>query len=219
MNEKLKTSARLRIKVLLPVTLLSKSWNNLQLKPDLINTYKDYLLTIHAIIRASVPLMQCARQKSSKITDDTLATILNDYFTKHISEEMNHDDWLLDDLESIGISRKDALLRKPSPIVAELVGSQYYWIFHWHPICLLGYIAILEGYPPKRENIDLLQKNTGLPSSAFRTLMKHGDIDPFHRTDLNDLIDRLQLNTKHEEWITLNAMYTAVKCSEILESL
>ena len=72
---------------------------------------------------------------------------------------MNHDERLLDDLESIGVSRQESLLRKPLQTVAELVGSQYYWIYYWHPVCLLGYISFLEGDPPKKELIDQLQKN------------------------------------------------------------
>jgi hypothetical protein len=44
---------------------------------------------------------------------------------------MNHDEWLLDDLESIGVSRQESLLLKPLQTVAELVGRQYYWIYYW----------------------------------------------------------------------------------------
>ena len=31
---------------------------------------------------------------------------------------------------------------------AALVGAQYYWIRHVHPVALLGYVMLLEGYPP-----------------------------------------------------------------------
>ena len=36
----------------------------------------------------------------------------------------------------------------PPPSVAGLVGSQYYWILHHHPVAFLGYVALMEGYPP-----------------------------------------------------------------------
>ena len=29
----------------------------------------------------------------------------------------------------------------PSPAVAALVGSQYYWLLHHHPVALLGFVA------------------------------------------------------------------------------
>ncbi len=77
---------------------------------------------------------------------------LGEYYKKHIQEEMNHDEWILNDLQSIGVPHEESLSRKPLQSVAELVGSQYYWIYHWHPVCLLGYISFLEGDPPTRES-------------------------------------------------------------------
>ena len=42
------------------------------------------------------------------------------------------------------------IARPPAPAVAALVGAQYYWVLHHHPVALLGYIGLLEGYPPGR---------------------------------------------------------------------
>lgn len=177
--------------------------------------FMDYLITTHSIIRSSVPLMQAAYERCSHLQKETLSSELSKYYKKHIQEEMNHDEWLLDDLESIGFSRAESLMTRPSQAVAELVGSQYYWIYHWHPICLLGYISFLEGNPPSKETIDHLQRTTGYPYTAFRTLVKHSDLDPHHRDELNELLDTLPLTAKHEEWITSNALYSLEKLSEI----
>lgn len=180
--------------------------------------FRDYLLTTHSIIRASVPLMHAAYDRCNSYIspeDKKLLVDLGGYYKKHIQEEMNHDEWILDDLELVGISRQESLLRKPSQAVAELVGSQYYWIHHWHPICLLGYISLLEGNPPKKHVIDELQSITGYPEAAFRTLIKHSDLDPHHRDDLDNMLGTLRLTSKHEQWITSNALYTANKLKDI----
>ena len=47
-------------------------------------------------------------------------------------------------LESIEVSRQEVILLKPSLTIAELVGSQYYWIFHFHPVCLWAILHILK---------------------------------------------------------------------------
>jgi hypothetical protein len=178
--------------------------------------FKDYLIVTYSIIRSSVPLMHAAYEQCSHLQEQTrLAIDLKGYYKKHIQEETNHDVWLLDDLESISISRQESLSIKPSQAVAELVGSQYYWMYHWHPICLLGYISFLEGDPPGKEAIDQLKKTTGYPDTAFRTIVKHSDLDPYHRDDLNKLLETLPLETKHEQWITYNALYSANKLMEI----
>lgn len=181
--------------------------------------FRNYLLVTHSIIRSSVPLMQAARTRCGNSQADKkearLMSRLAGYYKKHSLEELHHDEWLLDDLESIGVSRQESLSLTPSQAVAELVGSQYYWIHHWHPVCLLGYISFLEGNPPSNESIDQLRESTGYPETAFRTLVKHSDLDPHHRDDLNELLDALPLTEKHKEWITYNALYSANKLLEI----
>jgi hypothetical protein len=185
-------------------------------KQDAVTWFKNYLLTMHSIIRSSVPLMKAAYDRCGYLTGETkLITDLTKYYKKHIHEEMNHDDWLLDDLESIGVSRNECLLRMPLQAVA-VVGTQYYWVYHWHPVSLLGYISFLEGNPPKMELIEHLQKITGYPETGFRTLVKHSDLDPHHRSDLNELLEALPLTPRHEKWITSNALYCAYKLSEIM---
>jgi pyrroloquinoline quinone (PQQ) biosynthesis protein C len=180
--------------------------------------YKNYLLTTHSIIRASVPLMQAAYDRCGDglQKERDLLHELREYYKKHIQEEMNHDEWLLDDLESIGVPRCKSLSKRPSQAVAELVGSQYYWIFHWHPVSLLGYILYLEGNPSRKEEIDKLREVTGFPGGAFRTMVKHSDLDPHHRDELNELLESLPLTTEHEEWITSNCLNTANRVIDIM---
>lgn len=172
----------------------------------------NYLLQSHSQMRASVPLMQTAL---TKCKDDKLGRELQSYYSLHSLEEADHDLWVLEDLESIGVQRAECLSRKPSEEMAELVGSQYYWIYHFHPVILLGYIGVIEGNPPKKEAIDKLQRLTGYPDSAIRTMLKHSDLDVKHKQDLDDLLDSLSLDRQHKDWILANAAYTASKLRDI----
>jgi hypothetical protein len=182
--------------------------------------FPHYLFRIHSIIRASVPVMEAACEVArSRAADDPAAAALASYLEQHIPEERHHDEWLLDDLEVLGISRAAVGVRIPSPTVAALVGSQYYWIRHYHPIAVMGYIAVLEGNPPTEEFAAGLIARTGLPPRAFRTIIKHARLDPHHRDDLNDALDAMPLAPEHEELVTVSALETQALLGESIEEL
>lgn len=48
--------------------------------------------------------MQAAYDQCNSMEKETQAAELQTYYGKHIQEELHHDDWLLEDLESIGTS-------------------------------------------------------------------------------------------------------------------
>jgi hypothetical protein len=180
----------------------------------------DYLFAIHSIIRASVPLMEVARDRALLLAaQDPLAASLASYLGQHVNEERHHDDWLLDDLEELGVSREAVWSRMPSPTVAYLVGAQYYWIFHHHPIALLGYIAVLEGNPPIESDIAQVIDRTGLPESAFRTFIKHARLDPHHREDLDAALDAMPLTEEHDVLIATSALETQHMLGMLLREL
>jgi hypothetical protein len=177
--------------------------------PELPGLFADYLVRTHSIIRASVPLMETARARAEELAaHDDVAAHLATYLAHHIREERHHDDWLLDDLEALGVARDAVLARMPSPTVAALVGSQYYWIRHYHPVALLGYIAVLEGTPPVAEHVEAVISQTGLPRDAFRTILKHADLDPHHRDALNRALDAMPLTADHAATIAVSGFST-----------
>ncbi len=171
--------------------------------------YPQYLFTSHCIVRGSVPLMEATLKRCRQSEPvDPLAAALGDYLEQHIPEEMNHDQWLLEDLEVLEIPRSTVLARTPSPTVAALVGAQYYWILHHDPVALLGYIELLEGYAPVRSEIDDLIERTGHSRAAFRTLLHHADLDPHHAEDLHRLLDVLPLSSEQSKALGLSAMHS-----------
>ena len=177
--------------------------------PRLHALFADYLYRIHTIIRASVPVMEAARDVAAgRAEHDPVCAALARYLTQHVPEERHHDDWLLDDLGVLGVSPTAVWSRQPSPTVAALVGAQYYWIHHHHPIAVLGYIAVLEGTPPDESLVHDVMRSTGLPADAFRTFIKHARLDPHHRDDLNEALDAMPLADAHMELITANAIET-----------
>jgi hypothetical protein len=164
--------------------------------------------------------MQTATEQARALAaDDPVAAGVAAYFEVHAEEERDHDLWLLEDLELIDVDRDAVLARVPSPAVAGLVGAQYYWILHYHPVALLGYFALMEGFPPTQEWIDDVIARTGFPREAFRTFEEHGELDTHHRDELYQAIDGLPLTRAHEELLGLSAISTAELVARTVEEV
>ena len=163
--------------------------------PDLHSLYPELLRMLHGTIRAGVPLLRAAEHEAVRrsTSGDPVASELIPYLQQHAVEELHHDEWLLDDYAALGLDPHQVEERPPSTTVAALVGAIYYWIRHYHPVAILGYLAVTEGWPPSVELIDELQQRSGYPADAFTTLRHHSAIDPGHGDDLWIFMDSLDL--------------------------
>ncbi|MFD4032167.1 iron-containing redox enzyme family protein [Streptomyces sp. NPDC058637] len=203
-------SSRLRIILGLGDSGLRAALDHMWRAEDLLPRYRTYLCTMHAVVRASVPLMLRARERARLLDTcgDPLGAPLAAYLAEHVQEEEGHDTWLLEDLRSAGRTPAEALGPMPSPVVAGLVGAQYYWIEHHHPVTLLGYIAVLEGYAPSPGLTPRIARLTGLPDAALRTVREHAVLDTGHLGELYALLDRLPLTRDQEAAVTVSALHS-----------
>jgi pyrroloquinoline quinone (PQQ) biosynthesis protein C len=203
-------SKLLRTKIELFSSGLDKVAYEFWMHPEFAQVYREYLFQSHSIIRASVPLMQATldRCRSHRYASDSVLQTFGDYLERHIVEESGHDDWILNDAEVLGIDRQLLLDRIPKPTAVRMVGSQYYWIHHYHPVAMLGYIAVMEGTPPEAEFIEEVARRNGLPLKAFSSFMLHAKVDPKHRADLDVLLDNLALSQHEIGLIGLSALQT-----------
>jgi Iron-containing redox enzyme len=209
---------RRKIELVLPVLLGAGA--RLVDNPAARELYPDYLIASHGVIRASVPLMETALGRARAAAEqDPVAAGLAEYLEKHVDEEVGHDDWLLEDLDVLGRDRAEVLARPPSAAIASLVGAAYYWILHYHPVAVLGYIALLEGYPPSIGEVDRWMSSTGLPREAFRTLIRHAELDPLHRDELFEALDGLPLAPHHSAVIGLTALHSVHAFARLVEEL
>ena len=213
-------SVRLRRKIDLVLGAYAEACQTLVEHPRLPELWPEFLITQHAIVRATVPLTETAAQRARSMEDsDPVAPTLVRYLEAHVDEELGHDDMLLDDLELLGVDRQTALERMPSPAVASLVGSQYYWILHHHPIAFLGFVALMDGDPPTLELIETLVAKTGYPRAAFRTLDEHSHLDPGHRETLDRTLDSLPLSREHEAIMGISALHSVALLPRTIEEL
>lgn len=182
----------LRLKIELAAPLLRRSASIFWETGDPRTRYLAYAQAMHMVIRASVPLMELAARRCEVLAPaDPTAARIGAYLRAHITEELHHDEWLAEDLIAAGADPMTLLSPQPAPAIASLVGAQYYWITHYHPACLLGYIGALEGTAPPPDMPEWLAGLTCYPRAAFRTLDHHARADDAHVADLYDLVDHL----------------------------
>jgi hypothetical protein len=213
-------SVRLRRKIALVIGPFAAACTELVDHPRLRELWPEYLIQQHEIIRATVPLTRAATQQARALPDDDpLAAPLAAYLDEHVDEELDHDDELLDDLERLGVARAPVLGRMPSPAVATLVGSQYYWLHHFHPVTFLGYVGFMEGSPPTPELVETLIERTEYPREAFHTFTEHAELDPGHRDHLDRILDSLPLSAEQEAVLAISATSTAALATRALEEL
>jgi hypothetical protein len=149
-------------------------------------------------------------------SDDPVAQGLAAYLERHIPEEMHSDEpggAMLDDLEAVGVDRVALQSQLPPPKMAALLGAQYFWIFHYHPVALLGFLQ-LEAYHPYRPTVEQLIDKTGLPRDGFRQLLLHAKLDVVHARELHRVLDSLPLEPHHEQLIGLSALQTVALLTE-----
>jgi hypothetical protein len=218
-------AGRLRVKLrpALPLlhAALGRVWEPSAPGQGAADRYVAYLRVMHQVIRASVPMMElAARRCGAPAAAGPVTEPLRHYLLTHADEERHHDAWLLDDLTAAGADPAQRWLGQvPPTAVAALVGAQYYWIEHFHPVCVLGYIAVLEGAAPAPWLADTLAARTGLPAGAFRTVREHAVLDSGHAAELDALIDRLPLTPAHEAAIAVSALHTVRATALLFDTL
>ncbi|WP_329571576.1 iron-containing redox enzyme family protein [Kitasatospora sp. NBC_01266] len=219
-NRALSRSTTLRLKLDLAATPLRAAMTDLWHPEGLAERYGRYLHAMHEVLRASVPLMELAVRRCAELGPaDPVAGPLGSYLAGHIDEERGHDDWLLADLAAAGLDPAPLLREQPTAVAARLVGPQYYWIEHFHPVSLLGYITVLESHAPARWLAEQLAADSGLPQAAFRTVSRHAALDTGHCADLERILDRLPLSPAQEAAVAVSALHTVDAATELFARL
>ena len=158
-----------------------------------------------------VPLMETALEQSRALApDDPIAAGLAVYLERHIPEELHGGApgrAALDDLAALGIDTASLRAEPPPAKMAAFLGTIFFWIWHRHPVAILGFLA-LEAYHPHAPTVEQLIEKTGLPRDGFRQLLLHAKLDPHHAVELHRVLDSLPLEPQHERLIGESALLT-----------
>ena len=190
-------------------------WNH----PELPRLFPAFLLQIFCIMRSGLALMSAAYERALTMPDDPVAAILAGYLRIHIEEEKGHDRWLLDDIGTLGYDERDVLDATPCTATTNLIGTQYFWMNHVHPVAVMGYLILMEGYAPLPAQLEDIRVKSGAPATAFRCLQRHADDDPAHLADLNRTLDSMKLSTQQARAVTMCAFAAIENTAALFEEL
>jgi Iron-containing redox enzyme len=190
-------------------------WNH----PDLALLFPEFLVQAHCMMRCGFTLMSVAGERALNRPEDTVALTLAAYLKVHLEEELGHDKWLLDDIMTLGISEQDVLLVRPCEALIGLVGAQYFWMMHVHPVAIMGYLTLMEGYAPLVDQLEEIRVRTGAPPTAFRCLKAHAEDDPAHLADINRTLDDMDLSPGQAKAVGLCAFAAIEGLAAMFEEL
>jgi pyrroloquinoline quinone (PQQ) biosynthesis protein C len=101
--------------------------------------YRRLLLELYHVVWHFNPVCAAAASR----LDDGLRGVR--YFLyEHMQEERGHEQWVLDDLEAVGVPAPEALAHAPSTWTLGLVGYNYWAADRRHPASVLGMLYALE---------------------------------------------------------------------------
>lgn len=190
-------------------------WNH----PELPRLFPAFLMQIFCIMRSGLGLMSSALERSFALQGDPVAAHLASYLRIHIEEEKDHDLWLLDDICSLGYQKREVLEAPPCAATVNLIGAQHFWMNHVHPVAIMGYLILMEGYAPLPGQLELIRARSGAPATAFRCLKRHAEDDPAHLADLNQTLDIMALTAEQARAVAMCSFAAIENTAAMLEEL
>jgi pyrroloquinoline quinone (PQQ) biosynthesis protein C len=190
----------------------NQCWAQLLDQPDARTRFTAYMVETFHYVRFTCPLLQLFEDRVRADWPD-----LAEYLAHHREEETDHDQWLLRDLERLGLDAERVRAKPPLRETIGLVGAQLYAIGH-APARLghLGYIYALESSAVPAEAVDRLADRLGLPRAALSTFRAHGELDPGHEAELTDAIARFVTTPAEREAVCINAEMSLRFLSELV---
>ena len=151
--------------------------------------YRKFLLELYQVVWHFNPVTAAA---ASRVDDAHRA--VRYFLYEHMHEEKGHEEWVLADLDAMGVSAAQCLAHEPHPFTLALNGYNYWAADRRHPCSVLGMLYALEviasvyGGPftsAMKERL-FLQDERGV---SF--IGSHASLDTEHMAELRVLLDQI----------------------------
>jgi len=153
-----------------------------------LDQYVSFLTQAYHHVHHTVPLLMiCAARLPDRL--DWLRKASVDYIT----DEIGHDEWILDDIVACGGDRDAVRRGLPAMATDVMVGYAYDTVQRRNPLGFFGMAHVLEGTSAALATYaaDALKATLGLPDRAFTYLTSHGALDIGHTENFAKLMNRL----------------------------
>lgn len=104
-----------------------------------VERYRNFLLELYSLVWHFNPACAAA---ASRMTDEHRD--VRYFLYDHMTEEKGHEEWVVSDLEFVGVGRDKVLQHKPSVSMLALNGYNYWCADRRHPCSVLGMVYALE---------------------------------------------------------------------------
>ena len=105
--------------------------------------YRALLLELYHVVWQFNPVCAAAASRMGEPAADELQPIRH-FLYEHMHEETGHENWVLNDLEAIGVTPADSRAHSPSVHTLALNGYNYWAADRRHPCSVLGMLYALE---------------------------------------------------------------------------
>lgn len=151
-------------------------------------SYIAFLTEAYHHVRHTVPLLKACR-------DHLPAHLawMEDALDEYVEEETGHDEWILNDLQALGVDRDAVQRAGPGAATEIMVAYAYDTIHRNHAVGFFGMVHVLEGTSVALalNAADRIQQGLNLPATAFSYLRSHGTLDREHTAHFAELMNRL----------------------------
>jgi len=113
---------------------------------------------------------------------------------EYISEELGHQEWILNDIAACGADAEAVRHGMPSIPTEVMVAYAYDTVYRRNPIGFLGMVLVLEGTSTAlaTQAAKAIQDSLGLGKKAFSYLTSHGALDVGHTDFYEGLVNRIE---------------------------
>jgi len=193
---------------------LDLCFNEMLDRPDARQRFICYMVQTYHYVSFACPLMERMLAKR-----EALPAAMVGYLEQNLIEEAGHEQWVLDDLERLGMERNRVRNSMPLRQTTTLVGSQYFWIEKAQPAVCFGYMFTLErtAATPElhRAGISRLSDRLGIKMEALSNYIRHGELDFDHQNDKIELLNKVKLETDVGEAILQNCRNTTLNLCDL----
>jgi pyrroloquinoline quinone (PQQ) biosynthesis protein C len=178
--------------------------------------YRKLLLELYHVVWHFNPVCAAA---ASRVSDAHKQ--VRYFLYDHMNEEKGHEEWVINDLEAMGVKAGQVLDYKPTELMLAMNGYNYWAADRRHPCSALGMMYALEviasvyGGPMTAAITDslLLQGDRGI---SF--ISSHATLDAEHMAELRVILNTLQ-DAPAQEAIVESTVFNFHQFGKVLEAI
>ncbi len=150
-------------------------------------TYIAFLTEAYHHVKHTVPLlMACGSRLPERLE------WLREAVAEYIAEELGHQEWILNDLEVLGVDKELVRYGKPSIPTELMVSYAYDLVARKNPVGFFAMVYTLEKTSSTIATFaaDQIATSLSLPRTAMSYMISHGSLDVEHLETFEQLMNR-----------------------------